>query len=211
MALTKVLTGGIALDAVDNTILKLDDDYALTGTISGAGGMQLILTTDVSAGDASVIFNSTYITTAYRNYQLIISGVYPATDDTQLRLHPSIDNGSNFVAGNTKGQLYVRSDGGGTGNGPEVQSGQAYIGIGGAAMGNDANIGSSYIIDLVGLTSAVHHKQILFNHQGRHASSTYRWAGGGTIPTTSAINYIKLASSSGNITAGRFSLYGIES
>ena len=39
MALTKVLTGGIALDAVDNTILKLDDDYALTGTVSGAGGL----------------------------------------------------------------------------------------------------------------------------------------------------------------------------
>ena len=37
MALTKVLTGGLALDAVDNTILKLDDDYALTGTVSGAG------------------------------------------------------------------------------------------------------------------------------------------------------------------------------
>jgi len=35
MALTKVLTGGIALDAVDNTILKLDDDYALTGVIDG--------------------------------------------------------------------------------------------------------------------------------------------------------------------------------
>jgi len=35
MALTKVLTGGLALDAVDNTILKLDDDYALTGTVSG--------------------------------------------------------------------------------------------------------------------------------------------------------------------------------
>jgi hypothetical protein len=37
MALTKVLTGGLALDAVDNTILKLDDDYALTGTVTGAG------------------------------------------------------------------------------------------------------------------------------------------------------------------------------
>ena len=37
MALTKVLTGGLAADSVDNTILKLDDDYALTGTVSGAG------------------------------------------------------------------------------------------------------------------------------------------------------------------------------
>jgi hypothetical protein len=37
MALTKVNTGGLALDAVDNTILKLDDDYDLTGTVTGAG------------------------------------------------------------------------------------------------------------------------------------------------------------------------------
>ena len=37
MALTKVRTGGITADAVDNTILKLDDDFALTGTVTGAG------------------------------------------------------------------------------------------------------------------------------------------------------------------------------
>ena len=36
MALTKVLTGGLAADSVDNTILKLDDDYALTGAVTGA-------------------------------------------------------------------------------------------------------------------------------------------------------------------------------
>ena len=47
MALTKVLTGGIALDAVDNTILKLDDDYALTGTVTGAGKiLQVLQATD---------------------------------------------------------------------------------------------------------------------------------------------------------------------
>jgi len=54
MALTKVLTGGLALDAVDNTILKLDDDYALTGTVSGAGkiGQMPISTHLPSAGSA---------------------------------------------------------------------------------------------------------------------------------------------------------------
>ena len=36
MALTKVNTGGLAADSVDNTILKLDDDYALTGAVTGA-------------------------------------------------------------------------------------------------------------------------------------------------------------------------------
>ena len=37
MALTKVLTGGIADDAIGNTKLALDADYAFTGTITGAG------------------------------------------------------------------------------------------------------------------------------------------------------------------------------
>jgi|5_EtaG_2_1085323.scaffolds.fasta_scaffold153637_2 hypothetical protein len=34
MALTKVRTGGIQADAVDSTILKLDDNYAFTGNVS---------------------------------------------------------------------------------------------------------------------------------------------------------------------------------
>lgn len=37
MALTKVRTGGITADAVDNTILDLADDFAFTGAVSGAG------------------------------------------------------------------------------------------------------------------------------------------------------------------------------
>jgi hypothetical protein len=39
MALTKVRTGGITADAVDNTILKLDDAFAFSGTVSGVGGI----------------------------------------------------------------------------------------------------------------------------------------------------------------------------
>ena len=51
MALTKVLTGGLAADAVDNTILKLDDDYALTGTVTGAGSFQKVsLSTSTNTG-----------------------------------------------------------------------------------------------------------------------------------------------------------------
>lgn len=37
MALTKVRTGGITADAVDNTILDLADDFAFTGTVTGTG------------------------------------------------------------------------------------------------------------------------------------------------------------------------------
>ena len=38
MALTKVRTGGITADAVDNTILDLTDNFSFTGTVTGLVG-----------------------------------------------------------------------------------------------------------------------------------------------------------------------------
>tara|TARA_R100001369_G_scaffold16460_1_gene31488 strand:+ start:63 stop:572 length:510 start_codon:yes stop_codon:yes gene_type:complete len=55
MALTKVRTGGIAADAVDNTILKLDDDFALTGTVTGAGVSTATSTLPSEGGAATTI------------------------------------------------------------------------------------------------------------------------------------------------------------
>jgi len=39
MALSKINTGGLAADAVDNTILDLADNFAFTGTVTGAGSV----------------------------------------------------------------------------------------------------------------------------------------------------------------------------
>jgi len=74
MALTKVNTGGLALDAVDNTILKLDDNYALTGTVTGTDAENSIIhastTTNRTVNGASswidhlsVTFTNTKVTT----------------------------------------------------------------------------------------------------------------------------------------------------
>ena len=42
MALTKILEGGIADDAVGNTKLDLSENYAFTGTVTGAGGGKIL-------------------------------------------------------------------------------------------------------------------------------------------------------------------------
>ena len=55
MALTKIRTGGITADAVDNTILKLDDDFALTGTVTGAGVSTATSTLPSEGGAATTI------------------------------------------------------------------------------------------------------------------------------------------------------------
>lgn len=58
MALTKVRTGGITADAVDNTILKLDDNFAFTGTVTSKNGKQiggLIISNDGTDADHDLV------------------------------------------------------------------------------------------------------------------------------------------------------------
>ena len=198
----------MALSKIQAESMNLADTYAFSGTVTGSG-IDHILTTDVSAGDASVIFNSTYITTAYRSYEVRITGYEPVTDATQLRCYPSIDNGSNFVATIQSGRLYRQVDNGSQ-NGMEARSVDSYFEVGGN-IGNDDNQTASAIVQLTGITSAVHRKWIFSKLVGKHNANAYMWNAGVNIPTNSAINYLKFQSSSGNITAGRFSLYGVKS
>ena len=198
----------MALSKIQAESMNLADTYAFSGTVSGTS-LDHILTTDVSDGDASVIFNSTYITTAYRSYEVRITGYEPVTDATQLRCYPSIDNGSNFVATIQSGRLYRQVDNGSQ-NGMEAHSNNSYFQVGGN-IGNDDNQTASAIVQLTGITSAVHRKWIFSKMVGKHNANAYMWNAGVNIPTNSAINYLKFQSSSGNITAGRFSLYGVKS
>ena len=88
MALTKVLTGGIALDAVDNTILKLDDDYALTGTVTGAGGVVQVknVQTGSDATDSTAIpFNNT-IPQITEGHEYMTLAITPTSATNKLRI-----------------------------------------------------------------------------------------------------------------------------
>ena len=69
MALTKVLEGGIADDAVGNTKLDLSENYAFTGTVTGAGGIthldQWRLTTSFNGNNDQVFANSERVDKKY--------------------------------------------------------------------------------------------------------------------------------------------------
>ena len=84
-------------------ISKIDAVTATDNT-----GMVLLNTTTISSSTASVIWNSTLITTTYSDYMIRIHSCEPVDDGARLSLFPSIDNGSNFVDGNTQGQVYRR-------------------------------------------------------------------------------------------------------
>ena len=112
MALTKVNTGGLALDAVDNTILKLDDNYALTGTVSGAGKILQVLhasinpTSGTTSGSGSF---ATYVTKAITPTATSSKILIIGTANCYITLGTSYDGpqsasrllrGSTHIAGN---------------------------------------------------------------------------------------------------------------
>jgi len=170
-------------------------------------GMVLLNTTTISSSTASVIWNSTVITTTYSDYMTRIHSYEPVTDGSALSLYISVDNGSSFVSSNTQGQLYRRiTDSGGNTGLEDFSENFVYMGGG---LGNDDGEGASFIIDLIGITQATNKKYITYNNIGKEPTQAYMWNGGAMINTTSAINYVKLISSSGNITQGTFSLYGM--
>lgn len=82
MALTKIRTGGITADAVDNTILDLADTFAFTGTVSGSG-MDLLLNSTISSAVAQFDISSTYMNSTYDDYA-VYATLLPASDNVNL-------------------------------------------------------------------------------------------------------------------------------
>ena len=92
-----ISTSKLANDAVDNTKLDLTDNYAFTGTITGAGGGKLLQCLQYTMGSATVTSSTSYV-----NFSSMLVTITPsATSSKILLLHsaPSTvytDNNSNM-------------------------------------------------------------------------------------------------------------------
>ena len=210
MALTKVLTGGLALDAVDNTILKLDDDYALTGAISGAGGLVLLQTVTASDDATVEIGSASLFTTTYRTYIIYYSNFHVATDNCDVNLRFGI-------GGSIKSDNYydfsrqVKYDGG---NNQTDQSGNnqnALLKAVGQSRGNAVGEQSSGYVMIYDPASTDNYKHInIFNTGDDLTSDAAQGILGGRYNNGQAVlTAIQFYASSGNITSGYFRLYGI--
>jgi len=161
--------------------------------------------------DATVVFNSTYLTSTYKRYTLEAYNVQSATDDTYLEIHFSIDNGSNYLSsgvtrinisttsGASNDEIYSRN----TSNQGSLQVG------GGVNFGSGTGEVGANTFELVNFSDTGHYKLMYYN------GALYNSGGSGginagacVINTTSAINNIKIKMNSGNI-YGEFVLYGI--
>ena len=190
-------------------------DYSL---IKGGGAFEKLVTTTISSSTASVVFDNTYFTTDYTDYQFRITDVAPTTNGGNLRMFVSDDNGSTYETGTiTDGYLLANVGTNSINTATTLTSG-----------GNDdndfnlanqgitsTNTAASFIIDIFDpLNQLSDDKWFHYFCNTIYWNGTYAisHSGGGIYIGTGSqnvpFNAIKFDMDSGNIAKGAFTLYG---
>ena len=201
----------------DNTITLPDT----TGTVALTSPNILagtLLTTTTVSDDATVDFNSTYVTSTYDHYDLLITGLIPATDNTWLGLRFGTANSAD--SGSTKYSYIVYYVGSSNSDGYQINynyDGQSstilLTTVTNFSMGTGTGEGLSMHIRCWDLSSTSLYKKASPIAVGTMSSGTYfgqSYASVGGYKEASAVNFISLHASSGNLASGTVSLYGIK-
>ena len=173
-------------------------------SVAASGALVKISSTTASSS-ATIDFTSLDNTT-YRDFILVMSSLLPATDNVELWVRLSTDNGSGFGTSDCRYAYTGFSDANSAISfGTNVQS-QIRLMDG---IGNAAGEGINGVIQLHNprSTAPVH---ITFHTAGVGTDSRSRVTNGGGYRNTSAdVDAIRVLFSSGNIASGTITLYGV--
>ena len=183
------------------TLKRIDYSY-----IKSTPGL-IFLNSQTASSSASVAFNSTYITSTYEVYKIFGTDIISATDDVNLRVHYSDDNGSNydktfrmavFGLDDTNSSMIYNQDGSGSGT----------TTLNANRPGNAADEQTNMEFTLYkpsGGYGYAHYTLSVGQSNGRIGVNQ----GALRVGESDAINNIKFSFHSGNIASGTFRLYGI--
>ena len=180
-------------------------DNSIQTTAAGASAMVLAATATASSS-SEIVFNN--LSSSYRAYMLEYDSLYLSTANQNLLMTISTNNGSSYLTANYQRAL-VRNAGTLSGN---YSSGDSifYIGSLGGYSGTATNTGSGIIYMFAPNTSG-QYSQYYMETVTFDNSNTLEMLAGSMLNSgsTSAVNAVRLKSSSGNIAAGNFRLYGL--
>ena len=170
-----------------------------------AGTYELISSTTAS-NVASVSF--TDLSSTYAKYVVEVMDYIPQTDNTDLRIRTSSNNGSSYDSGATDyawGQQFIAFGGvGGVGS----STGDTHIRAIGA-VGNDTNEKVNMTLELTS-HDTTKYTDILYRLNGTISAGTmFTITGGGWRASAAIVDAIQITAESGNIN-GIFKLYGIK-
>lgn len=207
----KITTSGVFTSgAITN-----DSVTGITVLANASDGITFI-SSQTASSSASLSF--TGLSSTYKAYKFIFTNIRPATENASFGFQGSTDNGSNYGVTITSSafRAYQREDGADAGLGYNTASDLAQSTslqrIADEANG-DADQGVSGSMQLFNPSTTTYVKHFLSNTNFAHLGVqpyTENHYIGGYFNTTSAINAIQFKFTSGNITAGKISLYGIK-
>ena len=177
-----------------------------TGATSFTAGALNKISSATASDSASLSFNLT--TATYDNFLLVGHKIRPATDGAEAYLYFSEDSGSSYLSTTMySGRTYVRLTGGNT-TGSEQNSISGAVQLG-TDLGNDGDGGCQ--IWLYGMANAHSGANKFCNATwtAKHNVDDYSWDTGFICIGNNAINNVKVQMSSGNLTTGVFTLYGL--
>lgn len=183
------------------------------GTWAAPTGGQLILISSTSISNtASVAF--TGLSSTYQAYLVVFTDIVPVTDATNLLLTASTDNGSSYLASTnyewvarSSSTSYTLNWSGNNADSSIVLNGTTA----GLPLGNGTGESWSVEVFVANPSQTTNYHTITFKAGGRTNGSEQTVCDGmGNVKTTTAINAIKFAMSSGNLSTGRITLFGIK-
>jgi len=169
-----------------------------------------LLATTTCSDSANVVFNNTYITSTYRDYEITFSNIHSSGDGSGLQLHFSQNNGSSYETANWHQILFGQKQ---DGDNFQISTDSSIDALGltgnqgiGSASGETAS-GHITLYDLLGTNN---HKSATGMSAGESSSGIgYIFCHGGSYRQQHAINAVKLQLSAGNMQSGIVKFYGI--
>ena len=194
---------------VASTGIDLSDTFAFTGTVTGAGAYEL-LQTQTASSSSTISFSSTYLTSTYNHYYVVIENATFSADGADGTFEFSANNGSSYLSnGSFFNQLAYDSTF--RVDGPTVS--QVSMRTFSSVDGDNSNNNGIGCLEMhmFNLSSTTDKKLIWFvvNQHTQGGDAGKYLIGQFGLDTTSAVNNIRLGVNSGNIVTGKFKLYGV--
>lgn len=220
ISVSAITSGQLMIGNASNTLTRAN---LIAGTniviTNGPGTIQIdaspgsatgiLLSTQTASTSTNINFNSSLITNTYDKYIIEIIDLVPSASGANPYMTFSKDNGANILG---SGYAYVFTYISTATNTAVAGSGTAaQIQMEATGVGNSSGQGISGTIEIYKPSGASNAKRTKFTFTGADQSGAFEYISGmGTYKAdNNAINYIRLAMSTGNITSGTFKLYGV--
>ena len=178
---------------------------APTWATPSSGALTLLST--VTASASATVDVETTLDATYDAYMLVVSGAKPATDSVSLQARMKI--GGAYISTST----YISTGGYSSTAGNQATTLATEITLVSSVWGNDAASSCDVVMYIFNPSSTAFKKQLFYQATSLRidtgATQVQTRSGVGLNDGTAALTGIRFFASSGNISAGKFRLYGI--